>query len=244
MHLLSAICLIACLLLHLLVAAQDLPTDPDFNPLESFCRRFAHQTTTIDRRVYIDGGYVNYGGSVTPSTVNYTNTYLLYLDLDNLKDTFPVEWANLSKPSTVPSVVGGTLWPDVVNKYFFLYGGETNSSTPPPAEPYLWRYDVLKDTWDALDKDSSIPAVSFGAAAVADDRGEAYYYGGWQNNGTALGWSGEPLAQTGLILYNMLDDTWHNYTWYDDTPRAEGVMLYIPAGGEFIPRQRPNHCSR
>jgi hypothetical protein len=233
MSLLQGVYSIVFLLPYLLAAAQDLPTDPDFDPLESFCRRFAHQTTTIDRRVYIDGGYVNYGGSVTPSTINYTNTYLLYLDLDNIQLTFPVEWANLSKPSTVPSVVGGTLWPDIVNKYFFLYGGETNWTTPPPAQPYLWRYDVLKDAWDPLNADSTIPAVSFGAGAVADDRGEAYYYGGWQSNATVLGWTGSPLAQTGLIVYDMLANSWHNYTWYDSTPRAEGVMLYIPASGEL-----------
>jgi hypothetical protein len=30
------------------------------NPKENFCRRFAHQTTVIDDKLYIDGGWVNY----------------------------------------------------------------------------------------------------------------------------------------------------------------------------------------
>ena len=29
------------------------------DPLKDFCRRFSHQTALINRRLYIDGGYVN-----------------------------------------------------------------------------------------------------------------------------------------------------------------------------------------
>jgi hypothetical protein len=29
------------------------------DPLQDFCRRFSHQTALINRRLYIDGGYVN-----------------------------------------------------------------------------------------------------------------------------------------------------------------------------------------
>lgn len=28
------------------------------DPLKDFCRRYGHQTTIIDRRLYIDGGWV------------------------------------------------------------------------------------------------------------------------------------------------------------------------------------------
>jgi hypothetical protein len=29
-------------------------------PKDNFCRRFAHQTTVIDDKLYIDGGWVNF----------------------------------------------------------------------------------------------------------------------------------------------------------------------------------------
>lgn len=29
------------------------------DPLKDFCRRYGHQTAVIDRKLYIDGGYVN-----------------------------------------------------------------------------------------------------------------------------------------------------------------------------------------
>lgn len=35
-----------------------------FDPLNDFCRRFEHQTTIIDNKLFIDGGLVDYGGSV------------------------------------------------------------------------------------------------------------------------------------------------------------------------------------
>lgn len=75
------------------VHAQD--SAEDFDPLTDFCRRFAHRTAVIDRRLYIDGGYVDYGGGVYPDTVNYTNSYLLYLDLEDIVETFPVLYTNL-----------------------------------------------------------------------------------------------------------------------------------------------------
>ena len=69
----------------------------DFNPLTDFCRRFAHRTTQIDRRVYIDGGYVDYGGGVYPDSTNYTNSYLLYLDLDEISQ---IELGSKTTPSS------------------------------------------------------------------------------------------------------------------------------------------------
>src|SRR5438045_1585140 len=30
------------------------------NPRDNFCRRYGHQTTVIDDKLYIDGGYVNF----------------------------------------------------------------------------------------------------------------------------------------------------------------------------------------
>jgi hypothetical protein len=202
------------------------------DPLNDFCRRFAHQTTIVGNRLFIDGGLVNYGGSVSPSTTNYTNTYLLYLDLDHVNQGLPLGFANLSKPANVPSVQGGILWADTVNKLFYLYGGEFNWTTPPPAQYQLWMYDTFYNTWNVTPSSiasSGIESVSFGAGTVIDDRALGFYYGGWLSNATVLGWNGNPVAQSGLIKYDMQSNTWSNVTFIDSTPRAEGIMVYIPA---------------
>ena len=226
--------------LHLLVlllatcgclsAAQQQQT---LDPLNNFCRRFAHQTTVIGNRLFVDGGLVDYGNTVYPSTVNDTNTYLLYLDLDTLNEyNFPTEYANLSKPSEVPSVQGGILWADTVNQIFYLYGGEYNWTTSPPSQYTLWAYDAVYNNWSATPSASSssgITGVSFGAGTVVDASALAFYYGGYQSNATVLGWNGGPIAQTGLIVYDMINNDWKNTSFFDQTPRAEGVMLNIPA---------------
>lgn len=31
-----------------------------FDPVRDFCRRWAHQTAVVDRKLYLDGGLVNY----------------------------------------------------------------------------------------------------------------------------------------------------------------------------------------
>ncbi len=32
----------------------------ELDPVKDFCRRFGHQTALIDRKLYIDGGLINY----------------------------------------------------------------------------------------------------------------------------------------------------------------------------------------
>lgn len=128
----------------------------------------------------------------------------------------------------MPSVQGGVLWADTVNKIFYLYGGAYNWTTSPPSQLDLWAYDAVYNTWNATPA-PSVAGVSFGAGTTVDDRALGFYYGGWLSNATVLGWTGPPIAQPGLIQYNMLTNTWSNTTFIDATPRAEGVMVYIPA---------------
>ncbi|KAK0816978.1 hypothetical protein LTR91_008120 [Friedmanniomyces endolithicus] len=174
--------LIASLLLHG-AAGQEIQ-----DQINNFCRRFAHQTTVIGNRLYIDGGLLDYGGSISASTVNYTNTLLSYLDLDSLYNNFPVENANLSKPNNA----------DTVNRLFYLYGGEHNWTSQPPAQYTLWAYDAVYDVWNDTKQDASasgIQSVSFGAGTVVgDDRALGFYYGRWLSNATVLGWNGNAIA--------------------------------------------------
>lgn len=49
-------------------------------------------------------------------SLNYTNQDILYADFNVDNDGMPQEYNNLSKPALVPSVNGGILWEDKVNK--------------------------------------------------------------------------------------------------------------------------------
>lgn len=110
----------------------------DLDPIHNFCRRFAHQTAFVDNKLYIDGGYVDYGTEINSATQNYTNTFLLYADTSTAASGFPVEYNNLSKPGDVPSVAYGALWADEVNKRLFLFGGELNTTAEIPSAFSLW----------------------------------------------------------------------------------------------------------
>lgn len=44
------------------------------DPIKNFCRRFGHQTAIIDRKLYIDGGFVNYN-PISQNSKNYSSMY-------------------------------------------------------------------------------------------------------------------------------------------------------------------------
>lgn len=141
----------------------------------------------------------------------------------------PQLYANLSKNSSIPDVSGGTLWTDDVNKRIYLFGGETFGS--PPASIFnLFAYDPIYNLWNSFGPPSTLlDNVAWGAGATVPERGEGYYYGGWINNMTTSGYSGDPRGSTALVKYSMDKNAFQNYTGPDNIPRAEGVMVYIPA---------------
>lgn len=142
----------------------------------------------------------------------------------------PQLYANLTKNDTIPNVNGGYLWADNTNKMFYLFGGEYNNETPPDSFE-LYGYDVLNDNWISRGApDVSINAVSYGAGVSVSERGEGYYFGGWLSNNSVADWSGPPLATTGLVKYDLVANTWTNNTGPDGIRRAEGALVYIPAG--------------
>lgn len=69
--------------LILLLSAVAYADDPKWNgwsgnPIIEFCRRFGHATAVVDRKLYIDGGIVNYqnGDDLRNSTSTlHTNAY-------------------------------------------------------------------------------------------------------------------------------------------------------------------------
>jgi hypothetical protein len=199
------------------------------DPIRDFCRRFSHQTAVIDHTLYIHGGQLNYNPTTEDAT-NYTNNILLYQDLSMLTSSgMPPLYANLTSNISVPSVSGGILWADNVNKRFYLFGGEYTDEQP-REEGKSYNYDALNKVWEVSHQPRpGIQSVSYGAGVSVSDRGEGYYYGGWLSNTSVAGWSGPATMTSGLIKYAYDTDSWTNNSGPDDVGRAEGAMVYIPA---------------
>ncbi|KAK1850208.1 cell wall anchored protein [Colletotrichum chrysophilum] len=208
------------------------------DPVRDFCRRWGHQSAVVDRKLYIDGGLINYkpfsSSSRNFSSCNkISDTVLAYNDLDDVPSTLgmPQFHDGLSKNTTIPSVSGGILWEDSVNKRLFLYGGEYFED--PPAAFVLYSYDILYNNWVSLGSPTgagNANAGSYGAGVSISSRGEAYYYGGWQSNASVPGWTGPPKALSRLIKYDMDKNSWNSVAGPDNVGRAEGVMVFIPIG--------------
>lgn len=141
----------------------------------------------------------------------------------------PQLYANLSKNASMPDVQGGILWADDVNKRFYLYGGDHfNGDTP--SSPNLISYDVIYDQWESFGSTGTgIGSVAWGGGVGIPSIGQGYMYGGWLSNNSMPGWNGDPQATSYLVKYQMDSGVWSNNTGPDSTPRAEGVMVYLPA---------------
>lgn len=226
----------------LLLLAQVRPSDAQSDPVNNFCRRFGHQTALIDRKLYVDGGIVNFS-PLSQYPTNYSNYGLLYHDLDKPgSGGMPKLYAGaLTKNATVPSVSGGILWTDEINRRFYLFGGEhSQQPTAPPSVPsfVLWSYDVINDRWDSLGPPgrADVGGVAYGAGATISERGEGFYYGGWKSNTSMAGWSGPPVLTTGMVKYTMESNDWRNDAGPDAVGRAEGAMVFLPIsdGGMLV----------
>lgn len=145
----------------------------------------------------------------------------------------PQLYANLTKNSSIPSVSGGTLWADNINKRFYLFGGEYYQQPPPP-QFVLWSYDVINSGWVSFGPPTqvSINSVSYGAGVAIAERGEGYYFGGFISNNSVSSWTGPPVAVPGLVKYSMESNLWTNNTRPDSIGRAEGAMVFIPISDE------------
>jgi Kelch motif len=152
--------------------------------------------------------------------------YLLHNNLNNTNQGMPWLHANLTKNSTVPSVSGGTLWADEVNKVFYQFGGEFQEV---PQQATLWAYDAILDQWNQSDVPDDVSRLSWGAGVAVNERAEGYYLGGWHNNHTTPGWSGVPVATSSMVRYDMMRGFFTNNTGPDKQGRAEGALLFLPA---------------
>ncbi|KAF2437289.1 hypothetical protein P171DRAFT_437884 [Karstenula rhodostoma CBS 690.94] len=208
------------------------------DPISDFCRRWGHQTAHVDEKLYIDGGQVAWN-PISTNPLNYTNTWLLYSDLNSTTQGFgqPYQYANLTKNSTVPSVSGGVLWADDVNKCFYQFGGEYQSN---PSDFSFWTYDTRLNQWNETDPNSNVASlqrVAYGAGTQAEDFGFGYYLGGYVNNFTSPHWKGRQIATSNLISYDFTAGQLNNNSGPPDNyGRAEGKLVYLPAsdGGLLV----------
>ncbi|RFN44933.1 hypothetical protein FIE12Z_10828 [Fusarium flagelliforme] len=184
------------------------------DPKDNFCRRFAHQTTVIDDKLYIDGGWVNFD--------DFQQTHENYSNLN----------ISLSKNASIPSVHGGILWGDNVNKRFYLYGGEWNNGFS--QEPYsLLSYDIIYDKWDDFGTPDITPPpkiASYGAGVGVSETGMGYYLGGWISNASMSGWTDERSMTSNFYRYSYDSGEFTQEAGIGKQPRAEGGMVWIPAG--------------
>ncbi|PVH94020.1 hypothetical protein DM02DRAFT_694321 [Periconia macrospinosa] len=205
------------------------------NPRDNFCRRFAHQTTVIDDKLYIDGGWVNFDG-FAQDHLNSSNTWLAYHDLNKTVNRGGELWPDLNislnKNDSIPTVHGGVLWGDDVNKRFYLYGGEWNLGYS--QEPYhILSYDILYDKWDDFGTPNLKPPpniASYGAGVGVSQTGMGYYYGGWISNASMSGWTQPRKMSSSFYTYAYDTNTFTQAAVPDKSPRAEGAMVWIPVG--------------
>lgn len=121
------------------------------------------------------------------------------------------------------------LWPDTVNKLFYLFGGEYEAGKV-QAFNNLWFFDTIYNSWNKTQPHGTQAQVSWpflGSSAITDE-GVAYYYGGYLGNGSVEGWQGDHMMLTSLLSYDMKTGAWGNQS-FDQTRRAEGTLQYLPA---------------
>ncbi|KAJ4986475.1 cell wall anchored protein [Stagonosporopsis vannaccii] len=199
------------------------------DPIVDFCRRWGHQTAQVDGRLYIDGGMVDW----SVEDANYTNTALLFSDLNSSVPGLgqPYQYANLSKPSNIPSVSGGILWPDEVNKCFYQFGGAFTNGTP--TDFSMWTYDTLLDQWNKTgNKAAGVSAtqrVAYGAGTHIEGLGLGFYFGGYKSNWTDPNWTGPAIATADLVRFEYSTGYLSNNSGpADNVGRAEGQLVYLP----------------
>jgi hypothetical protein len=166
------------------------------------------------------------------------DTWLGYHDLKNLTLRNTELWPNLNisltKDNHIPTVHGGVLWGDSVNKRFFVFGGEDTGGVA-SADFHLHSYDILNDKWDDFGPPTQqTKTASYGAGVGVSETGQGYYYGGWISNASIRGWTQARTMSSSFYKYEYDRNTMTEKAPPDSYPRAEGAMVWIPAGDTGI----------
>jgi hypothetical protein len=142
---------------------------------------------------------------------------------------FPKQYSNLSKPAGVPSLSGGYLWADEVNKCFYQFGGAVQEGAS-PQDFSMWTYDVVLNQWNTTNFKSSEriwQRPAFGAGTQVESLGLGFYYGGWLSNRTTPSWKGPRMAVSSIVKFDYTTGALQNTT-HDGIGRAEGQLVFLP----------------
>lgn len=133
-----------------------------------------------------------------------------------------------SPPSTAPSS-----GPTPSTSASTSSAASSPTASPPPLDG-VHAYDVISNTWDHFgfpDEDrNAVRRTSYGAGVSIPERGEGYWYGGWLSDASEEGGGARRAATSYMVKYEMDRNAWTNTSGPDDVGRAEGAMVYIPAG--------------
>lgn len=156
------------------------------------------------------------------------------MDINGQSLGMPPLYTNLTKPANAPDLYSACLWSDIANQKFYQYGGGFDNGIPVEFE--LWVYDAYNDRWSGMNSSTfgndgpDVSRLYDGAAVAVEDRAEGYYLGGYIGSESQYNWAGSVQAVSNLLIYDMIGNTWRNQSGPDSIPRAEGVMVHIPAG--------------
>ncbi|KAF3173368.1 hypothetical protein TWF225_009821 [Orbilia oligospora] len=204
------------------------------------CLRWAHQATIVDSTLYIYGGRSRKSSQQTENT---WNNDFLSLSLSKDFNIASTPLTGLPKPNGPPAVALGYLWHDYSSLY--LYGGQYSDTPPVEPDPFeLWKYSIKESKWSTdastTNTQPKIERAAEGAGVTIPNRDNprGYYFGGHLDGYTTNGWSQSTprLYLTSMIEYDMSSSTWTNHTEEGASfpERADGVVVYIPWGGDGI----------
>ncbi|CAN8096732.1 unnamed protein product [Discula destructiva] len=112
-------------------------------------RRFGHQTTVVDSKLYTDGGLVNWNPmSTDPQNLLEHMAPIPRFKPERSQRNVPATRQPIGK-RLLARCKGGIIWADDVNKRFYLFGGEYFQQLP-TATFNLYSYDVLNDYWESF----------------------------------------------------------------------------------------------
>ncbi|KEY74346.1 hypothetical protein S7711_10143 [Stachybotrys chartarum IBT 7711] len=100
--------------------------------------------------------------------------------------------------------------------------------------PYhLLSYDILNNQWDDFGHPDISPApkvASYGAGVGVSETGTGYYYGGWVSNASMNDWAEDRTMSSTFYAFEYDTGRFTQKASPDQIPRAEGAMVWIPAG--------------
>ncbi|CAG8958496.1 hypothetical protein HYFRA_00009810, partial [Hymenoscyphus fraxineus] len=168
----------------LLFTQISLQQDPSPESTVGFCRRFAHQSCVIDRRLYIDGGLVNYQ-TANDDSRNVTSKYHFSCCVNYtpvLHITFSYDVIYMSRLTELP-----------LKDKWLLYNDLDNITTND--------FPQLRAN---LSKNASIPDVSGGVLWADSINKRFYLFGGEYADGST------PNAPN-LLAYDVLNNQWDSF---------------------------------